>query len=108
MSFFRSFRLCCVVVCCSGLCSIVLGCGNLDLFSVVSGVHKLRLFQIVSSCYRLYCPCCLSWQCSVVVLHVFGYFYRMFLLATFSYFKSLKVVEFVSYLPDCIRMLKVL
>ena len=49
--FFRSFRLYCVVVCSSGLCSIVVGCEILDLFSVVSGVQQA---SVVSKCFKLF------------------------------------------------------
>ena len=48
----RSRRLFCIVACCLGLCSIVLGCVKLvGHFSVVNDVQQA---SVVSDCFKLF------------------------------------------------------
>ena len=55
--FFRSFRLLCIVVCCFGLCSIVVVCVKLVWICFRSSMEfsTSLLFQIVSRCFRFCC-----------------------------------------------------
>ena len=74
--FFRPFRLLCIVVCCFGLCSIVLGCVNLVWICFLSSMtfSKFQLFQMVSVCFRVCCFLMIRFEGCVTVLHVFGCF----------------------------------
>ena len=70
---FTSCRLCCIVVCCFGLCSVEQGCEKLVwiCFPTLMEFAEFRVCQNVSTCFCLCRLCCFSWQCSVALV-VFG------------------------------------